>query len=311
MISATAPGKVILFGEHAVVYGEPALAVAVSLRTTVMAREGGAHHTVNGYPLSEQFHAHIKQAVDLVWGNGPPLILETESNVPSAAGLGSSAALTTATVSALLALQDKFTPEEAARRAYDVEWTAQGGRGSPTDTSTVAHGEAVLVDGLKRENLLWTISRGDRTWHLHHHDVPRGFTLVVGNTGQRGRTAEQVAKVAKLTKRSAFARDVVRDIGKLTRQGVAALERGDKAEVGRLMTRNHHLLHILGVSTPKLDELVEAVTPLSHGAKLTGSGGGGSMIALTDRPKEVAEMIRKRGATPYTVSLGGLGVEIL
>jgi mevalonate kinase len=307
---ASAPGKVILFGEHAVVYGEPALAVAIHLRTEVTLQEKGEAHRVNGAPLSTYHHTYIREAIEALWKGGPPLDVRTDSKVPSASGLGSSAALTVATVAALLQLKGEFTPEATARAAYAAEWGAQKGRGSPTDTSTVTHGQAVLVDREARDGLLWTIARGERTWNLHHLDVP-ALTLVVGYTGVRGRTADEVAKVARFVKRTGFAREVIRDLGKVTRGALADLAAKDTPALGKRMDEAHNLLRILGVSHPKLDDLCDAARAAgAYGAKLTGSGGGGSMIALTDQPAECAKAIEKRGGSATVVQLNSPGVTV-
>jgi len=82
----------------------------------------------------------------------------------------------------------------------------------------------------------------------------------------------------------------------------------DLEALGRLMSKDHNLLTILGVSTPALQKLVDASLPYSYGAKLTGAGGGGSMIALTDEPEKVAEAIRARGGAPFIVRTGVQGV---
>lgn len=306
---ASAPGKVILFGEHAVVYGEPAVAVALSLRTEVTIRDTGGEgpHRVNGMPLNPHHHAYIKDAVDALW-KGPALDIRTDSRLPSASGLGSSAALSVATTGALLQLTGRFSEELTAREAYNAEVSAQKGRGSPTDTSTSSHGHAVLVDREKRAGYLWDIARGERRWYLHHLDMPP-LTLVVGYTGQRGRTADEVAKVARFVKRGAFAKEVLRDLGQVTREAVELMRDREKMALGVAMDDAHNLLRILGVSTQKLDDLCEAAREHAYGAKLTGSGGGGSMIALTDRPEQCAKAIQRRGGVPTVVSLGGLGVQ--
>ena len=306
---ASAPGKVILFGEHAVVYGEPAIAVALSLRTEVTVRDTGAEgapHRVNGAPMNPHHHAYIKDAVDALW-KGAALDIRTDSRLPSASGLGSSAALAVATTGALLQLNGRFSEELTAREAYNAEVSAQKGRGSPTDTSTSAHGAAVLVDREKGPGYLWDIARGERRWYLHHLDVPP-LTLVVGYTGQRGRTADQVAKVARFVKRGAFGREVIRDLGKITREARQLIEDREKMALGVLMDDAHNLLTVLGVSTSALDGLCEAAREHAYGAKLTGSGGGGSMIALTDRPEQCAKAIEKRGGLATVVQLGGAGV---
>lgn len=304
---ASAPGKAILFGEHSVVYGEPAVAVALSLRTEIVIKEAGDQHRVNGAPLSPYHHAYIKDAIETLWKGGP-LDVRTNSGIPSASGLGSSAALAVATTAALLHLQGRFQEEAVARAAYHAEVTAQKGRGSPTDTSTVTHGRAILVDREKREGLLWDIQRGERHWFLHHIDVPR-LTLVIGYTGVRGRTADEVAKVARFVKRTGFARDVLHDLGAVARTAIPLLAAPDKPALGRKMDDAHNLLRILGVSHPRLDELCEAARKHAYGAKLTGSGGGGSMLALTDEPQECAAAIKKRGGVPQIVTLGNPGVE--
>ncbi|MFA5860121.1 MAG: mevalonate kinase [Candidatus Thermoplasmatota archaeon] len=305
---ATAPGKVILFGEHSVVYGEPAVAVAIHLRTEVTIRESGDQHRVNGQPLSAYHHTYIREAIEALWKGGPPLDVQTDSRVPSASGLGSSAALSVATVGALLQLKGEFSPEACARAAYAAEAGAQKGRASPTDTSTVTHGQAVLVDREARANLLWEISRGERRWFLHHLDVPT-LTLVVGYTGIRGRTSDEVAKVARFVKRTGFAREIIRDLGNTTRAAVKLLDSKDKPALGARMDEAHNLLRILGVSHPRLDELCDAARQHAFGAKLTGSGGGGSMIALTDEPDKCAKAIEKRGGHANVVQLNAAGVQ--
>jgi len=119
-----------------------------------------------------------------------------------------------------------------------------------------------------------------------------------------------VAKVKRFVDHSTFARDIVEEIGRLTLQGVDLLASGDMEGLGRIMTQDHKLLAILGVSSPELDRLVSAVLPYSYGAKLTGAGGGGSMVALTDRPEEVAEIIRRKGGQPFVTVTGVPGVRI-
>jgi len=304
--TSSAPGKMILLGEHAVVFGQPAIAVAVNLRLRCR-MEPATSSTLNGAPLSEISHSYVHHAIRLS-GHEGPLALTTASEIPSGSGLGSSAAVSTSLLALLLSRRGSFSGEDVARKAFEVELAVQG-RASPVDTSTSVHGRGVLIDNAPGENLLWRIQKDSREWYVHHCDVPR-LTFVIGFTGIRASTGPLVAKVKRYHDRTVFARDIIQEIGQLTREGITRLRRGDAVGLGELMTKDHRLLTILGVSSPELDRLVSAALPDSYGAKLTGAGGGGSMIALTDRPKQVSEAIRLKGGIPYEVAIGEDGVRI-
>ena len=304
MPTVSAPGKIILLGEHAVVFGKPAIALGIDMRLTC-AVEKGTENLVNGQPLSERYHSYIHAAIRDHWSGGP-LNITIDSKIPSGSGLGSSAALTVAFLGAVAEMRGGIAEEEVARAAFDVESTVQG-RASPIDTSVSCHGQGVFIDSARREGLLWHIRRDSRQWYVHHCPVP-DLTFVIGFTGMRAPTGPLVAKVKRYFDRTRFARDVVDEIGAVTMEGVKRLRDRDVVALGGLMSRDHNLLAILGVSSPELQRLVDAAMPFSYGAKLTGAGGGGSMIALTDRPEKVAGAIARRGGVPYVVRAGVDGV---
>lgn len=306
MSSASAPGKMILLGEHAVVFGKPAIALAIDMRLTCTVREA-EESTVNGQPLADRYHAYIAAAMRKYWRGGP-LGVEIDSAIPSGSGLGSSAAVTVSFLAALADLEGRMSAEEVARRAFDVESTVQG-RASPIDTSASSHGQGIFIAPSPGPDLLWHIRRDDRQWYVHHCPAPE-LTFVIGFTGVRAPTGPLVAKVRRYADRTRFARDIIDEIGDITMEGMDRLRRRDVEALGRLMTRDHNLLAILGVSSPELQRLVDAALPCSYGAKLTGAGGGGSMIALTDRPEKVAQMILRRGGTPYIARTGVDGVRV-
>lgn len=305
MSHAAAPGKVILFGEHAVVFGEPAIAVGIDLETRVdvIPDERLKAHTVNGRSISTYAHLFIEKAVSLLWenaGNTTPLAIRTSSRLPSAAGLGSSAALSTATCAALLHLTNQFSEVRLARAAYETEWLGQEGRGSPIDTSTSAHGQALFISREKQEGHLWTLKRGERVWNIHHQEMPR-LTMVVAHSGQKGKTADAVAKVQMYVDRTDFAETIIQDLGKLTLDGRDALLKGDMHRTGELMNEAHELLGMLGVSTSRLDELCRVARDHAYGAKLTGGGAGGCIIALSDEPEKLKEALQAERAEAWIV----------
>ncbi len=307
MVTCSAPGKVILFGEHAVVYGKPAIAVAVDRRLYCRVEENNRSITeVNGYPIDDVHHGYIAEAIKEVGIEGP-LRIKTSSHIHSGAGLGSSAAVTIATLGALQGFSGEIPSEEImAKQGFGIECRVQGSA-SPIDTSTSIHGGAVILSNRKMKNFLWHIEREGTFWNIHEGAVPN-MNIVVGYTGVHAPTPPLVDKVRNFYERNTFARDVVEEIGEIVEAGCSALEKGDLEQVGELMNQNHKLLKILGVSHPKLDSLVKASGKYSYGAKLTGAGGGGSMIAVTDDPDKVSEVIFKRDGIPFVLEPAKMGL---
>ena len=305
MARASAPGKLILYGEHAVVFGEPALATAIDLRTEVYARLHD-EWLVDGASLQDSKYAYVRRAVENTW-DGPPLWIEIRSMIPLGCGLGSSAAVTVATLGALAALKGRIDIGALAKDAFEVEQSVQG-RASPIDTSTSCHGSAVVVRRQEGEDVLWAIEKGDRRWVLHHASLPT-TNLVVGNTGIAAPTGPLVAAVKDRVERDPRAADAIREIGEITIDGLRAFERGDFVRAGELMDRDHELLNLLGVGHPLLEKFVAAARPHAFGAKLTGAGGGGSMFALTDDPEAVRTAIERAGGKAFVVATESKGLE--
>ena len=302
--TASAPGKFVILGEHSVVYGKPAITLAVDLRMTVAVRRSG-WNTMNGERLDFRRQPHLRyltrdlrHAIDLL----------TYSEIPVGSGMGSSAALSAAMALALSSMSNRrMSEEDIMHEAYEAEYYAQG-NGSPMDASTSVHGGGITINMPEpRGKHLWNVERNGRRWRFNDLKAPE-MTFVIGNTGIRAPTGPQVDKVHRFMERSHFACEVIDDIESVTIEGGRALMRDDKETLGRLMTEDHKLLSILGVSCDALNKLVNASLPYSYGAKLTGSGGGGCMVALTDEPERVCRAIASRGGTPYIVKTGGPGV---
>ncbi len=305
-VTASAPGKFVILGEHSVVYGKPAVVLAVDRRFTCSIRRSD-RNTLNGDASSFNRQPHFRY---LTRNTTQYYDYRSMSQIPPGSGMGSSAALSAAVALALRKdRNNNTTEEELALEAYGAELFAQG-NGSPMDASACVHGRGIGVNIPGTDDShLWTVSRGGRTWSVSDLKVP-DMTFVIGNTGIRAPTGPQVDKVRRFMQHSGFAKDIIDEIAAVTLQGYNAIRRNDWTDLGELMTKDHKLLSILGVSCRELNKLVNAALPYSYGAKLTGSGGGGCMVALTDKPEKTAEAIKTRGGTPYIVRTGVEGVRI-
>jgi mevalonate kinase len=307
-VTASAPGKFVVLGEHAVVYGKPAIALAMDMRFSMQAHFSKEFRVNNAPANSFNVSPHMRYISEL--HGDDPLSIYIGDRVPSGSGLGSSAALSVAYSAALRKLKGLPTdPATIAKEAYEAEYFAQG-RGSPMDTSASTNGGGIALNiPYKQEDFLWRIEKGDRAWDVSRVHVPK-MTFVIGNTGIRAPTGPLVEKVRKYRDSNTFAAEIVDEIANITLEGMERMKQDDRVGLGSLMTKNHKLLSILGVSCPQLNKLVECSLPYSYGAKLTGSGGGGCMIALTDHPDKVARAITLHGGTPYIVNTGVPGVQV-
>ncbi|MFP8954377.1 mevalonate kinase [Natrialbaceae archaeon A-arb3/5] len=300
MTRSSAPGKVYLFGEHAVVYGEPAVpcAIEVRARVDVDQRTDGklrVHaedlsldgftveygETANAQPdvdvseslvtaATQYVDSAIEQVRDVTGEDEVGFDVTIESDIPLGAGLGSSAAVVVAAIDAgTRELGTTLTPEELAERAYRTEHAVQEGQASRADTFCSATGGAVRVEG-------------DDCRSIEAPDLP----IVIGFDGGAGDTGKLVAGVRELREEYEFAADTVEAIGDIVRNGEEALAAGDLDEVGRLMNFNHGLLSALGVSSRSLETMVWSARDAgATGAKLTGAGGGGCIVALDPTPE--------------------------
>ncbi len=303
----SAPGKAILLGEHGVVYGQSCLSVAVDMRVGVE-MEKGEEFTVNSKKMDSKRHTYIKHAVETLW-DGEPLNIATFSKIPSASGLGSSAAITVATVACLLKMSHAFTLEYTAQKSFEIEYEVQKG-GSPNDTSACTHGSAIILSKEEKEGFVWSISRQEKKWFVYPVDIPE-IKLVIGMTGIKSKTKKQVEKVRKFVKYSSFARELTEEMGSLVTEGIYALKKRDFARLGEIMNEDQKILHTLGASSSELEKLISsALRAGAYGAKLTGAGGGGSMIALTDEHEKIAMAIEKAGGKALVVSISSEGVKV-
>jgi mevalonate kinase len=253
----SAPGKVFLFGEHAVVYGKPGIAMAIKPRVFVTVRDTKRPQRAKS--------PYIDGCFETMGVMGSVYI---NSQIPSSSGLGSSAAVTVATLSAI---NDEFkmnrTREDIANMAFEIEKMVQKGRASPTDTTVSTYGGIVLITGGARRRL-----------------PPQNMHLVIGDSLISHSTAKLVEQVAELKKNYPKIVDPVLDaIEGVSMSAIHHLS--NPRELGRYMNMNHALLEVLGVGHPQLAKMVLAARNAgAFGAKITGAGGGGCMVALCPKP---------------------------
>jgi mevalonate kinase len=278
----SAPGKIYFFGEHAVVYGENAVACAIDLRTKVKVevQSSAAFKTEILSNYKAESYPYVVKAVEKINEisnenknksknkNKIKIKIEIESQIPVKAHLGSSAAVTVATIAALNAeFKLGLNLKEIAKLGYEVEHEVQGAA-SPTDTYVSTFGGIVAIPKRKR---------------LSAMDIG----MVIGDSNKPSSTKEMIAKVKSFNlEYPEIAQGIIKTIGKISKAGFQYLKKADFQAVGRLMNINQGLLEALGVSTDQLSAMCNAARKAgAYGAKLTGAGGGGCMIAICSKAR--------------------------
>ncbi len=287
---ATASGKVILFGEHAVVYGRPAIAVPLAdLRATacvtalpaasevvIDARDLHAEYVLSNPSVPSEGAALQTTVCNALRALGADktrlgLRISVSSQIPIARGMGSGTAVATAMVRALAShFERRLSSGEVSALVYETEKLLHG-TPSGVDNTVVAYEHPIYyVPGQAPEPL----SAGDTLY------------LLIGDTGVPSQTRVAVLDVQQKWRsaRSVYERlfDGVRDVVMAGREALAA---GDDRNMGHLMDRNHALLRKMGVSDPALERLIDAAHDAGAlGAKLSGGGRGGVMLALVSQP---------------------------
>jgi mevalonate kinase len=289
---AYAHGKVILFGEHSVVYGHPALAKAIERAAVVTARPSRTPFTtLHVAPWNVQVDTSedsnvgrepLQAALKLVralYQDGVELELSAEMSIPPSAGMGSSAALGVAVLRALDEARALSRPDaEIFERSFLWESVFHDRPGGVDNAMATYGGVAVYT-------------KGSGLQQLAAAGPPH---LIAVDSGGRPPTKEMVALVRRQHSQDPqLTEQRFDEISALVAEGTLALQQADWPRLGRALSRNQSILAELGVSTSRLDAIVaEALAAGALGAKLTGAGGGGCVIALADS----ASAAKVRGA---------------
>ncbi len=306
MTTASAPGKAILLGEHTALYGNPVLVMALDLRAhvTVTARKDDEIRITSpglgleDAPLkrNERGTALVKKAVGLAGGGGFDIRIESE--IPIASGLGSSAAIAAALLTALK--EEKGQPShvrELRQEAQKCESEVHG-RSSGVDTA------AVIAGGL-------CAYRKGSVKRLEPDAYPR---IVAAHSGVATDTGEIVADIERMHSSDAGTfSSFLKGSERIVLEGRDAVLAGDLRRLGRLMDDNHALLAGMGVSSARVDELVGAARGAgAYGAKLSGAGRGGIITALVSEKTEktVSKALSSMGAKIIRANISEEGARL-
>jgi mevalonate kinase len=322
-VVASAPAKVILFGEHFVVYGEPAIVLAIDKRAYAKVENrsdkrlyvNSANLNLSGYFENGMFKVEqgntkearmkfepVKLAVEKVlemYGENVGMNIEISSKVPVAAGLGSSAAVVASVTAAVGALLNvKMSKEDVFRIAYDAEKIVHG---TPSGIDP-----AISTFG---GTLLFQMDTGFKPL-----DVKMDIPLVIGDTGVGRLTRIQVEKVREVKEKYPQVVDpIMLAAREIVLRAIDAIKENDLDALGDLMNINHALLYSVGVSDESLEWLINAARKAGAlGAKLTGAGGGGCMIALanSERLEQILEAINRAGGRTFIARKTDEGVRV-
>jgi len=300
-------GKVILLGEHSVVYGSHAVAAPIQLamQAKVWDSKNGIHLLIPRWGVEEKIqkganHRYsIYQSLDLILEtlalNDESMKIEVFPNVPRAMGLGGSAALA---VAIIRALDEHFKLHLGEQEVYELSYKSEKiahGNPSGIDNTLATYGEFILF------------KRGKPPF-MKELNVPEPIKIVIGLTGVESLTAKMVAKVRNAWENNRNHYEKIFDqINDLAIESVKAIENHELEQLGELMNINQGLLNALQVSSREIEELIEiARRNGALGAKLTGGGGGGAIIALCpDNAEAVAFAMRKSGYEALVSEIGG------
>jgi mevalonate kinase len=302
IIFAKAPGKIILFGEHAVVYGQPAIAIPVNnvsagarifpqldsppgeirIHAPDINLDSNLEDMDDSHPLAKAVRLTLDRCSPV---HIPPFTLQVSSTIPISAGMGSSAAISVAIIQVLSAFfGHSLSPDEISDLAYEVE-KLHHGTPSGIDNKVISHQKPVYFV---------------REQPMEFLDIKKSTLWLIADTGEKTPTYETVSAVQALFQEKPEQYQQVFDqIGLITKKAKDALINGDSTLLGQLMNANQSLLEQLEVSSIKIENLINAALNAGAlGAKLSGGGRGGNVIVLVeeDSRKNVAFALIQAGA---------------
>ncbi len=283
---ASAPGKIILFGEHFVVYGMKAVLCSIDKRITatsqfidekmirIRSSLGESEISMNSLDNLEKvqqkfmkpfFYVVQKAIKENSAKNGIEIVLESE--IPPGVGLGSSSAACVAVTASVNGLFCKLSKDDVVKIAIQAERTIFE-QNSGADSSVSTFGGLVSYD--LKNGFVDIVSRND-------------LSFIISNSAQVHNTQDIVRQVRNFKEKNEnLFNELCREETDIVDNAISSLKKNNLNEIGSLMLKNHELLKQIGVSTEKIDLLVQEARKTSYGAKITGAGGGGCVISLVD-----------------------------
>jgi mevalonate kinase len=295
------PGKVILLGEHGVVYGQPALAAPLSWGVTARGVPAGKARLELPAALAARGRKLLRDAfaAAVAEAGAPGVRVRLESELPTSMGLGSSAAVSVACSRLLLRAAGRPMPRfaEVARVALAMERVFHG---TPSGIDHTCSAKGELIYFRRRPG---AASPTIRSVHS-----PRPLKVLVALVGERPSTRDTVAdlRARQTVWPSRYAR-LFTEIGRLVEEGVQAIGAGELESLGDLMNLNQGLLGGLGLSSAAIEGMVHRLRRMGAlGAKLTGAGGeGGAVIGLFPEPEPAVARLTREGIRCFTSQLCG------
>ncbi len=317
-IRVSCPGVVKFFGEHAVVYGYHAIAVAIDSRVEIYARPLDSEEiVVNSESLGVNVKFRSVDSVDwnVVWSRKLMYIfkaielamnyvnsrkgieIHVKSDLPVSAGLGTSAAVSVATISAYLSCHNyDLNLNEVSKLGYRTELEVQG-TASRMDTTVTTYGGAILI-------------KEDSWRRIEIPEIP----VIIGYVERKYSTKDMVLKVKKLRDNyPEIIEHVFRSIDAIVLKALECMRNDNSECIIHLMNMNQKLLEVLGICSEDMSQLLDTLRKLGVGCKVTGAGGNGCFIIYTSNveiEKRVVEFLKEKNIKIIRTRTSNLGLQI-
>ena len=308
---AKAPGKIILFGEHFVVHGNRAILGAIDKYATVTSEKTNTENILISSSLG-QASIQKDQDVDKVEKKFRPFFyiakqvitknnfdkgisIKIESDIPIGAGLGSSSACCVATAASILNLFDKSDEKEILELSIQAEKTIFA-NSSGADCTVSVHGG--IIQYQKEEG-------------FSKIDIENELNFLIIDSEQVHATDKVVEQVKKFKEENSNVfSELCSEEERLITKALDSMKNNDLETIGKCMAQNQMYLEQIGVSNDTLLSITKEIEKITFGAKITGAGDGGCIIALTEKDNDLSEYVNTTKYQTHQVSIQNTGMQV-